>query len=239
MSDKNQHLQDLKDIRSMMERSSRFISLSGWSGVAAGLCALAGGFFGLRQLAAYGYFDREESYEFFAFRRYSSSEGWNLNKSIGWNDFDQTPSSFFKGLISDSLFHILLVTFLAAFALAFLFTWVKSKKQGIPIWGVASKRLMWSVVIPMVAGGIFLYKMAEMGNYGLLAPGMLVFYGLALLNASKHTLPEIKYLGYAQLLLGIINCWAIGYGLYFWMLGFGVLHIVYGFWMWRKYERQI
>ena len=35
-------LQDVKDIRRLMERSSRFISLSGLSGVAAGLFALIG-----------------------------------------------------------------------------------------------------------------------------------------------------------------------------------------------------
>jgi hypothetical protein len=38
MNEQNQHtdsLQEVKDIRSLMERSSRFISLSGLSGVAA------------------------------------------------------------------------------------------------------------------------------------------------------------------------------------------------------------
>src|SRR5881398_1011059 len=37
-----QHLDTLKDIKRMMERSSRFISLSGLSGIAAGVCALVG-----------------------------------------------------------------------------------------------------------------------------------------------------------------------------------------------------
>ena len=45
MLDPNQQsepLQELKDIKRMMERSSRFISLSGLSGIAAGGCAIAG-----------------------------------------------------------------------------------------------------------------------------------------------------------------------------------------------------
>jgi hypothetical protein len=230
MTDKDQSLRDLQDIKNMMEHSSRFISLSGLSGIAAGLCAFAGGFFALRYLDGVGYFEAgrqmvtsRDTYEFFAL----SKGNMNLLNS----------DSFFKDLIKSPLFFIVAVTFVAAFASAFLFTWLKSKKQGIPVWGMASRRLMWNVVIPMVVGGIFLYKMAEWGNYGLLAPGSLIFYGLALLNASKYTLVEIRYLGFAQLALGILNCWAIGYGLYFWMLGFGVMHIVYGGWMWWKYER--
>ena len=36
---------ELHDIKQMMERSSRFISLSGLSGIAAGVCALVGAWF--------------------------------------------------------------------------------------------------------------------------------------------------------------------------------------------------
>ena len=39
---KEEQLQNLAEIRSLMERSSRFISLSGLSGVGAGVCALVG-----------------------------------------------------------------------------------------------------------------------------------------------------------------------------------------------------
>src|ERR1700744_2877545 len=46
-------LEALKDIRQIMERSGRFISLSGWSGVAAGCWALAGAAIARSELAAY------------------------------------------------------------------------------------------------------------------------------------------------------------------------------------------
>jgi hypothetical protein len=45
MNEQQQTLADLQHIKNMMERSSRFISLSGLSGVAAGLCALVGAWF--------------------------------------------------------------------------------------------------------------------------------------------------------------------------------------------------
>jgi uncharacterized membrane protein HdeD (DUF308 family) len=72
----------------------------------------------------------------------------------------------------------------------------------------------------------------------LVAPGCLIFYGLGLINASKYTLDEIRYLGYLQIILGIINLWFVGYGLYFWAMGFGAMHILYGVYMWMKYERK-
>jgi len=94
------------------------------------------------------------------------------------------------------------------------------------------------VGIPMVAGGLYILKLIEHGSFGLIAPGCLIFYGLALVNGSKYTLGEVRFLGYGQIILGIINLWYTGYGLYFWAAGFGVLHIVYGVIMWSKYERK-
>ena len=85
--------------------------------------------------------------------------------------------------------------------------------------------------------GYFPHPQMQLGEYELVAPGCLIFYGLALVNASKYTLGKIGYLGYGQLALGIMNLCNMGYGLHFWAMGFWVLHIVYGIWMWYKYER--
>ena len=106
------------------------------------------------------------------------------------------------------------------------------------MWGATSQRLLINVAIPMGVGAIYLFKQMQFGNYGLIAPGCLIFYGIALINGAKYTFGEIRFLGYAMTALGIINCWFPGYGLYFWAAGFGLLHIVYGIVMWNKYERQ-
>ena len=55
MSGQNQHLDSINDIRQLMHRSSRFISLSGLSGIAAGVCALVAAWFASREISAYGY----------------------------------------------------------------------------------------------------------------------------------------------------------------------------------------
>ncbi|MEP7107460.1 MAG: hypothetical protein ABI760_05745 [Ferruginibacter sp.] len=208
MSDQQQPLDDLQHIKRMMERSSRFISLSGFSGIAAGICALAGA------LVAY-------------------------KKIYQGKDHPNDSLIDIGGiqLMSDLLW-IATITFIGAFVSAFFFTWLRSKKNNIPMWGNTTIRLFWNMVIPLLAGGIFIIRMLQLGVYDLVAPSCLIFYGLALVNASKYTLGEIRYLGYGQIALSIMNLWNIGYSLYFWAMGFGVLHIIYGIWMWNKYEKN-
>ena len=210
-----QPLEDLHHIKQMMERSNRFISLSGLSGIAAGLSALVGAWFANQVIEDNG--------------------GTSGYRELVSKTFAFTSIRDFMG---HRLFQIAVYTFCAAFLSAFLFTYISSKKNRVPLWGYTSRRLLVNVSVPMIAGGIYLFREMQFGNYGLIAPGCLIFYGLALINAGKYTLSEIRYLGYCQLLLGIVNCWFVGSGLYFWAIGFGLLHIIYGGMMWYKYERS-
>ena len=210
MDKQQQPLEDLQHIKKMMERSSRFISLSGLSGIAAGICALAGAWFASQKINCWVKGDCQ------------------LSLLITSNGYE---------LIND-LFWIATITFLAAFVSAFIFTYLRSKKNGTPMWGTTTMRLFWNMVIPLGVGGIFLIRMMQMGEYQLVAPGCLIFYGLALVNASKYTLTDIRYLGFIEIILGLINTRFIGYGLYFWAAGFGIMHILYGIIMWYKYERN-
>lgn len=211
MSDQQQSLETLQDIKRMMERSSRFISLSGLSGISAGICALVGAWL------AHPYF--------FGYKNFII-------------DSNAVYRQGYRALLNTWLFWIAAGTFVAALISAFIFTWIKSNREGIPLWGKTAKRLLINISIPLLVGGIFLFKLIHFGTFGLIAPGCLIFYGLALINASKYTLDEVRYLGYLQILLGIINLWFVGYGLYFWAMGFGVMHIIYGAYMWWKYERS-
>ena len=215
MKTQQQPLEELQHIKRMMERSSRFISLSGLSGMAAGVCALVGAWFANNVIVESG--------------------GPSAYREAITRTIEIDSLGDFMG---HKLFQIAAFTFIAALCLAFLFTYLRGKKNNTPIWGHTAQRLLINVAIPMAVGGIYLFRQMQLGNYGLVAPGCLIFYGLALVNASKYTLGEVKYLGYCQLVLGIINCWFIGYGLYFWAVGFGVLHILYGIVMWWKYERK-
>ncbi len=215
MNVQEQSIDDLQHIKKMMERSSRFVSLSGLSGISAGLCALIGAW------VAHPYVFGQKDYI--------------IDQSAG---IALAVAESYLIVFDTYLFWIAAATFMAAFISSFIFTYLKSKKDGTPIWGNTSKRLLINVSIPVIVGGLFLFKMLHYGTFGLVAPGCLIFYGLGLINASKYTLDEIRNLGYLQILLGVINLWFVGYGLYFWAMGFGVMHIVYGIYMWQKYERK-
>jgi hypothetical protein len=210
MDVQKQPIEDLRDIRKYMDQSSRFISLSGWSGISAGTCALIAAFYTATRIECWKRGDCP-------FDRMIAEGGPNLQ---------------------GTLVKIAIVTFCAAFVLAFLFTWLRSRKTGVPIWGYTARKVMIHLTVPIAVGGLFLWRMMELGEYALLAPGCLIFYGLGLVSAGKYTLSEIRYMGYLQLLLGVINLYMIGYGLYFWAAGFGLVHIIYGIIMWNKYERN-
>lgn len=216
MDSQHPPLETLQDIKRMMERSSRFISLSGWSGISAGICALAGAWVAHSRIASY----------------VQAMFGGGLGGRPRRYGIDSSEA------LTKDLIIIAAITFITAFISAFLFTWVRSRKNGTPLWDRTVQRLAWNTILPMVIGGLVVIRAMQWGYYELVAPGCLIFYGLALVNASKYTLGEIRYLGYGQLILGIINLWAVGGGLYFWAAGFGLLHIMYGAIMWWKYERK-
>jgi hypothetical protein len=197
-------LETLQDIRKMMEKSSRFISLSGWSGVSAGIFGLLGAWYAnnlLDQPAA-------------------------INRTGGTDG------------IGFQLMVLAAVVFFCALTSSFILTWMRSRRSGLAIWGTSARRLMWNTMLPMLVGGLLIFRMIGDEYYALIAPAALLFYGLALVNGSKYTLGEIRYVGYLEIVLGVI-CLAIpSHGLIFWTLGFGVVHIVYGIMMWWKYERK-
>ncbi|WP_121667150.1 hypothetical protein [Mesonia aquimarina] len=194
MKEKNYH-QEISDIRNLMNRSSRFISLSGLAGIMAGVYALIG--------AAFAYV--------FLFQNQSSY----INAS--------TRSADFRFVLID----LALVAFLSI-ATAIIISLRKARKNDEKIWDQTTRRLLLNFLIPLATGGIYILIKLGQEHYGLSAALMLIFYGLALVNASKYTLGSIRYLGYAEIIAGIICAIFPGYGLWFWAFGFGILHIIYG-----------
>ncbi len=205
MNEKNYH-EDLSHIRSMMERSSRFISLSGLSGVVAGLAAIVGAV-----------------YVYFVFQR------------EGINYLDGDRNVFGPALVKELVligFVILVVAVLSGY----LFTANKSRKKGLKIWDATTKRLLITFAVPLIAGGVFCLALLYHHLFVFIAPATLIFYGLALVSAERYTLTDIKYLGYFEIVLGLISLFVLGWGLVFWAVGFGILHIVYGLIMHKKYQ---
>jgi len=201
--DTTNYLQDLKDIKDLMNKSTQFISLSGLSGILAGAYALIGAFVG-------HYLIRTNT------EAYASVD-----------------SSLFQQMIV-----VTLSVLIASLITAYIFTVNKAKKTGEKVWNASSKRLLINFFIPLVTGGILTLLLFAKGYYDLLVPTTLIFYGMACLNASKYTLRDVRYLGITEIILGLLSVVFSNYGLYFWALGFGICHILYGAVMHYKYDRK-
>lgn len=204
--DQNQYLDDLKHIRSIMERSSSFMSLSGLSGVSAGLVALC---------ACFGAF--------------------TLLSSNGIDYLDGKPNFYDKNIIVQ-LMLLALLTLIVAIILIIYFTVRKSRRMKRSIWNQVTKQTMVALIIPLLTGGLFCLIMIYHHLIYLVAPSMLIFYGLALVSAGRYIPSELIGLGLIEIALGLISLIWLGYGLIFWGVGFGILHIGYGWYMYAKYE---
>lgn len=204
--DKEKYLEDLKDIKDMMNRSSRFISLSGWSGICAGIVALAGAYFAYQTVYA--------TQDYLGYRK--------------------------AHLNADAVLQLIVIAvavIVLSFALGIYFTAKKAKRQNQSFKDRGTKLLLGSFMIPMATGGILCLMLLLKGYIGFVAPFTLIFYGLALVNASKFTLSQVKSLGIIEIILGLFATHFIGYGLLFWATGFGLLHIVYGIIIQKQEER--
>ncbi len=198
---------DIASIRTIMERSAKFISLSGLSGMLAGLYALCG--------AVAAYFLVHYPVSPFRFRIYSVNE----------------PDILFKLLL------IAAVVLVASIATGLWLSNRKAKKYGLKLWDSTTRSLLVKLAMPLVSGGIFILIMLYTGHFELAAPASLIFYGLALIQGSSNTFDEIRYLGFSEIILGLVSAMLPGYGLIFWAIGFGVLHIIYGGIMYNKYDK--
>ena len=208
-TENSQHLEAIQDIRNMMKKSTRFLSLSGLSGVFAGIFALAG---------AYGA-------HLYLVSIYDSCVRGDMG-SLDRNEI------YFNFIL------IAAVVLVLSISTAYFFSNRKAKREGNKLFDHTAIRVLINLCIPLVAGGLFCLALLYHGAIVFIAPCMLLFYGMALINASKYTYDDIRYFGICEIILGLINAFNLGNGLLYWSLGFGVLHIVYGAVMWFKYEKK-
>lgn len=207
MKDTKGYEDDLASIRATMERSVKFMSLSGLSGILAGIFALAG--------AAYAYALIYYPSSPFGFRLYIVEQETTVTKLV-----------------------VTAVLVLAlSLATAFFLSQHKAKKLGVNVWNKPSKLLLINLLIPLIAGGLFTVILVSRGYYMIFSSTTLIFYGLALVSASQFTFKEVRYLGFTEIILGLVSATMPGFGLLFWAAGFGLLHIIYGSIMHYRYDR--
>ena len=209
METNKEALDSIAQIKNMMEKSSKFLSLSGLAGVFSGIYALIG---------AYG------AYELLDWGRVRFQPYGSINNN--------SPDNYLQLLVLDGV-----LVLLASVITAYFLTKRKSRRLGLKMWDRVAQKMFVNFITPLLVGGaICLILLFKYGAVGFIAPMTLIFYGLALINASKYSFDELRFLGYCQLVLGIGALYFMGYGLFFWSIGFGLLHIVYGVIMFKKHR---
>lgn len=206
----NKKTDDILVIRKMMEESSRFLTLSGLSGIFAGLYAIFGALIAYLFILDKGALGLDYSFDYFAY---------GTNKPQLWY------------LLLDAA-----LVLLFALSTAWFVSFRKARREEKPFWTKTAQRMLINLFIPLATGGVFILAMLFHNTTMFVSSSLLIFYGLALLNASKYTLGEIKYLGISEILTGILSLLFIGYSFIFIVFGFGLLHIIYGFIMWKRYR---
>ncbi|MGN0004125.1 MAG: hypothetical protein ACI35V_11885 [Sphingobacterium composti] len=199
-------INQIGQIKSLMEKSSKFMSISGLSGVLIGSYALVGAF--VAYVLIYGF-----------------------NSQFGFRDHYVNNANI------PSLLIIAISVLVVSIGTGYYMAKQKAKKSGQSVWNPTSKALFKAMAVPLLTGGllslIFIYK----GDYGMIASTMLIFYGLSLSAASNFTFKELRWLGILDIILGLLALCLPGYGIYFWALGFGILHIIYGLIVHQRYEK--
>jgi len=207
MKEQKDYIQDITEIRSMMERSSKFRLLSGWAGIIAGIIAMSGAY------VAYNVFE--------------------FNPVSVWS---QSEANVFPAGL-DKVLLLATGVLILALATAVYFSYRKAMGRGERIWTPVTRRLLVSMMIPLATGGVLVLALLLNGLVGLVAPCTLIFYGLALFGAGNHTLVEVRILGLVEIVLGLAGAYMVEYGLLIWTIGFGIAHIVYGIYIYIRYEK--
>lgn len=196
-SGQNELYSTLNEIKTMMNRSSRFLNVSPAAPIVVGIYAV---------VAAWT-----------ANRIYNG--GWDIAPMLS---VDTPYRMRMLSLAAIGLVALSVVT-------AALLCRYEARRRGERLTiDAAARRLIFNFALPLVVGGVLCFALLANGYYGISSSIMLVFYGMALTSASNHTFSSVRYLGYAELLLGLIDAFCQGYGLMFWTIGFGAMNIVFG-----------
>lgn len=209
MKDEQDYVKDIVEMRSMMERSSKYLSVSGLASIFAGVYALCGASIAFK----YFYFNPDQIF-------------------YGGNPASGNLYAEMRNVVV-----LAIVVLLLSVGTAIFLSYRKANSRGERVWSSSSRRLLVNMAVPLVTGGALILVMMAKGMIGLIAPFTLLFYGLALYSASKFTYEEVRSLGLIQITLGLLGSYFVGYGTLLWALGFGVVHIIYGIYLYYRYER--
>lgn len=123
-----------------------------------------------------------------------------------------------------------------AFCIGLLAMWQKSKIAGQSLFSTPSKKFAMSFAPPMIMGGVIVLGLLRYGHYEEMAPVCMLAYGAAVVCGGAFSVRVVPVMGWCFIALGALAfLLPTNYGNLMMALSFGVLHIVFGAIIARRY----
>lgn len=207
---------ELTVIRQLIERPVRYSTASGLSGVLAGLAALAGVWF-----------------------------DYTITPRIAERLYEADPETLASALDWEFIVAagVWAVVFGVAFLATIILTRIRERRQGMPFWSAIKWKILRTIALPFVAGvgltfALYLQWLSphNFNQVGLIPAVWMLFYGLALWQFGEFSVAEIRVLGVAFVLAGLVTATSLqGYPFHCLGATFGGFHIVYGVAVWIRH----
>ncbi len=121
------------------------------------------------------------------------------------------------------------------FFLAIAATQNKAQRAGVPLTSGPGRKFALSFLPAAVAGAILTFILYQAGWFAVLPGTWLLLYGAGVVSAGALSVAIVPAMGTSFMLLGIIALLFPGWGNLCMALGFGGLHLAFGFSIARRY----
>jgi hypothetical protein len=123
-----------------------------------------------------------------------------------------------------------------AFAIGMLAMWQKSKLSKLPLISAPSKKFVMNSLPAMICGVVITLGLWRFGMFEIMIPIWLLLYGASVVTGGSFSVKAVPIMGWCFIAVGTIAFFVPNvYGNLLMAIGFGVLHIVFGFIIGRKF----
>ncbi len=123
-----------------------------------------------------------------------------------------------------------------AFAIGMLAMWQKSKIAGQSLTSAPARKFALGFAPPLIAGAVVTFGLWRYGQFAIMAPVWMVIYGTAVITGGAFSVKIVPVMGWLFMAAGAAAfMMPAAYGNYFMAASFGLLHIVFGAVIARRY----
>jgi hypothetical protein len=112
----------------------------------------------------------------------------------------------------------------------------KAARANVSFRGGPARRFFVSYLAPILAGAALTFVLARGGLYAALPATWLLLYGASFISSGAYSIPLVPVMGVCYMLIGLAACFVpLATGNVLLGVGFGGLHLVFGFLIARRY----